>query len=162
MNNKEFKTECSRESKEYYKSILCKRGDISLEKVFEDGFMAGVEYCKNNKCYLENDCIIESVDKMVCTMEKSDVHDYKHRIGIESTSNFLTIYKNGETADSSYCVYFSKRVGDWIVVKRLDGYLNAISREGYTCAVIPVDSVLIPFEKFNPKDINGSIRYSLF
>lgn len=161
MNNKDLKSECSREAKQYYKRILCERGDISLEKTFGDGFMAGVEYCKNHRFYLENGTI-ENVDKMACTTDNFDVYDYKRLIGVERTSNFLTIYKNGETADSSYCVYFSKRVGDWIVVQRLNGYLNAISREGYTCALISVDSVLIPFEKFNPKDINGSIRYSLF
>lgn len=88
-----------------------------------------------------------------------DASDYCHRIGVQKIIGKKVVYRNGEAVDASYCVHFYESGKRWVIMERLIGSLNAFIVAGER--IIVTDNVIIPFCKFNPADINESIKYSL-
>lgn len=88
-----------------------------------------------------------------------DASDYCHRIGVKKVIGEKVVYRNGEAADASYCVHFYESEKRWVIMERLIGSLNAFIVAGEY--IIVTDNVIIPFCKFNPADINESVKYSL-
>lgn len=88
-----------------------------------------------------------------------DASDYCHRIGVQKVIGKKVVYRNGEAVDASYCVHFYESGKRWVIMERLIGSLNAFIVAGER--IIVTDNVIIPFCKFNPADINESIKYSL-
>ena len=88
-----------------------------------------------------------------------DASDYCHRIGVHKVIGKKVVYRNGEAADASYCVHFYESEKRWVIMERLIGSLNAFIVAGEY--IIVTDNVIIPFCKFNPADINESVKYSL-
>lgn len=88
-----------------------------------------------------------------------DASDYCHRIGVQKSIGKKVVYRNGEAVDASYCVHFYESGKRWVIMERLIGSLNAFIVAGER--IIVTDNVIIPFCKFNPADINESIKYSL-